>query len=34
LNEFTINLSAYDSGVYFLNIFNQTQKITKKLIIN
>ena len=33
-SEISIDLSDFDSGVYFLNIFNQSQILTKKLIIN
>jgi hypothetical protein len=33
-SEMSLDLSDFDSGVYFLNIFNQSQISTKKLIIN
>ena len=33
-SEMSVDLSDFDSGVYFLNIFNQSQILTKKLIIN
>ena len=33
-SEMSIDLSDFDSGLYFLNIFNQSQILTKKLIIN
>lgn len=32
--DMSIDLSEFSSGVYFLNIFNDSQKFTKKLIIN
>ena len=33
-SEISIDLSDFNSGVYFLKIFNQSQILTKKLIIN
>ena len=32
--QYQINISSFASGIYFLNIYNQTNKITKKLILN
>jgi hypothetical protein len=32
--DMSIDLTEFSSGVYFLNIFNESQKFTKKLIIN
>jgi hypothetical protein len=32
--DMSIDLSEFSKGVYFLNIFNESQKFTKKLIIN
>ena len=32
--DISIDLSEFSSGVYFFNIFNESQKFTKKLIIN
>lgn len=33
-NQYQIDISSYASGIYFLNIYNQTNKVTKKLILN
>ena len=32
-NQYQLDISGYASGVYFLNIYNQKQKITKKLML-
>lgn len=33
-NQYQLNMSSYSTGVYFLNISNGNNKITKKLILN
>ncbi|AUC82800.1 T9SS type A sorting domain-containing protein [Lacinutrix sp. Bg11-31] len=33
-NQYKIDITSYASGVYFLNIYNEKSKVTKKLMLN